>query len=161
MSRRRATLHLGWTLTFLAATVTASEAQEEGRGGSDGSFRGPSGWVNPLKNRYITGKPLEVCDQGAFFVGGVPKITNFASSDTAEGPPQQIIYRPVVRVVHDSEGAPQVADRHDSRVHSHGRGARRDAGRTAGVVLLRGEQEPGDVSSWISPAAGARDSTTP
>jgi hypothetical protein len=92
MFRRRATLHLGWTLTLLAATATASEAQEEmNSGSSDGSFKGPSGWVNPLKNRYITGKPLDVCDQGAFFVGGVPKITNFASSDTEEGPPQQII----------------------------------------------------------------------
>ena len=91
MSRRRATLHLGWTLTVLVATATASEAQEEmSSGGSGGSFKGPSGWVNPLKNRYITGKPLEVCDQGAFFVGGVPKITTFASSVTEEGPPQQI-----------------------------------------------------------------------
>jgi hypothetical protein len=51
---------------------------------------GPSGWVNPLKQRFMSGKPLDVCDEGAFFVGGVPKITNFAASATAEGPPQQI-----------------------------------------------------------------------
>jgi hypothetical protein len=45
-------------------------------------------WENPLEKRY-TSAPLEVCDQGAFFVGGVPKVTNYASSSTA-GPPQQI-----------------------------------------------------------------------
>lgn len=45
-------------------------------------------WENPLEKRY-TSAPLEVCDQGAFFVGGVPKITNYAASSTA-GPPQQI-----------------------------------------------------------------------
>ena len=45
-------------------------------------------WENPLESRYTSG-PLEVCDQGAFFVGGVPKVTNYASSSTA-GAPQQI-----------------------------------------------------------------------
>lgn len=47
-----------------------------------------SAWENPLEKRYTSG-PLEVCDQGAFFVGGVPKVTNYAASSTA-GPPQQI-----------------------------------------------------------------------
>jgi hypothetical protein len=49
-------------------------------------------WENPLQNRYLKGKPLEICDQGAFFVGGVPKITRYAVSATAPegGPPQQI-----------------------------------------------------------------------
>jgi hypothetical protein len=47
-----------------------------------------SAWVNPLEDRYLTDKPLEICDQGAFFVGGVPKITNYAAAE--EGPPQQI-----------------------------------------------------------------------
>jgi hypothetical protein len=41
-----------------------------------------------LEKRY-TSAPLNICDQGAFFVGGVPKVTNYASSSTA-GPPQQI-----------------------------------------------------------------------
>lgn len=45
-------------------------------------------WENPLESRYTSG-PLQVCDQGSFFVGGVPKVTNYASSSTA-GPPQQI-----------------------------------------------------------------------
>jgi hypothetical protein len=82
--RRRVTRHLGWALILLAATATVSEAQD------NGTVIGPSGWVNPLQDRYITGKPLEVCDQGAFFVGGVPKISNFTSSATVEGLPQQI-----------------------------------------------------------------------
>src|SRR6187549_2169718 len=49
-------------------------------------------WQNPLQNRYLKGKPLEICDQGSFFVGGVPKITRYASSATVRegGPPQQI-----------------------------------------------------------------------
>jgi len=46
--------------------------------------------VNPLKKRFLIGKGLDICDQGAFFVGGVPKVTNFASSSTA-GDPQQVI----------------------------------------------------------------------
>lgn len=51
---------------------------------------GAQAWENPLENCYI-GKSYDVCDQGGFFVGGVPKVTNFASSATAEGPPEQII----------------------------------------------------------------------
>ena len=50
---------------------------------------GAMAWVNPLKDRYIDGKPLEVCDEGSFFVGGVPKVTTYAGSSTA-GAPQQI-----------------------------------------------------------------------
>jgi hypothetical protein len=49
----------------------------------------PADPVNPLKKRFLIGKGLDICDQGAFFVGGVPKVTNFASSSTA-GDPQQV-----------------------------------------------------------------------
>jgi hypothetical protein len=38
-----------------------------------------SAWENPLENPYLD-EPLEVCDQGSFFVGGVPKVTKQASS---------------------------------------------------------------------------------
>ena len=55
-----------------------------------GGVTGPSGWVNPLRRRYV-GESFAVCDQGAFFVGGVPKVTSYAASATAAGPPQQII----------------------------------------------------------------------
>jgi len=47
-------------------------------------------WVNPLEKRYLSGAPLQVCDQGSFFVGGVAKVTPYAGSSTA-GAPQQII----------------------------------------------------------------------
>ena len=50
---------------------------------------GASGWSNPLVKQYVQGK-LDVCDQGAFFVGGVPKVTPYASSATTIGQPQQI-----------------------------------------------------------------------
>ena len=50
----------------------------------------PTDPVNPLQKRFLTGKPLDICDQGSFFVGGVPKVTNFATS-TTPSPPQVII----------------------------------------------------------------------
>ncbi|MGH8503148.1 MAG: hypothetical protein ACREVE_11885 [Gammaproteobacteria bacterium] len=39
----------------------------------------PADPVNPLEKRFLTGKPLHICDQGAFFVGGVPKIPSFGA----------------------------------------------------------------------------------
>jgi hypothetical protein len=39
----------------------------------------------------MSGKPLEICDQGAFFVGGVPKVTNYATSSTSTTPGAIII----------------------------------------------------------------------
>ena len=49
-------------------------------------------WKNPLKGRYLSGGPLSICDEGSFFVGGVPKVTRYASSAAVRegGPPQQI-----------------------------------------------------------------------
>lgn len=51
----------------------------------------PTESINPLKKRFLTGKPLEICDQGSFFIGGVPKVTNFATSSTASAPAQIIV----------------------------------------------------------------------
>lgn len=51
----------------------------------------PTDPVNPLKNRFLTGKPLDICDQGSFFVGGVPKVTNYATSTAGTTPAQIII----------------------------------------------------------------------
>jgi hypothetical protein len=67
-----------------AALLAAAAPPLAAQGDSD------FGWVNPLENRYLGGGPLEVCDQGSFFVGGVPKVTTFASSAIEEGLPQQI-----------------------------------------------------------------------
>jgi hypothetical protein len=36
----------------------------------------------PTEKRHLTG-PLEICDFGSFFVGGVPKVTQYANSATA------------------------------------------------------------------------------
>ena len=65
------------TVSILSAAVVASFATSA------------AGWVNPLKHRYVQGE-LNVCDQGSFFVGGVPKVTTYATSSTA-GAPEQII----------------------------------------------------------------------
>jgi hypothetical protein len=79
----------GVALLALAAADGAAQGHDDGRGGP-ANITGPSGWVNPLARRYVSGPPLEVCDEGAFFVGGVPKVTNFASSATAQGAPEQL-----------------------------------------------------------------------
>src|SRR5262245_21746530 len=39
----------------------------------------PTTPVNPLQKRFLTGKALDVCDFGAFFVGGVPKVPSFGT----------------------------------------------------------------------------------
>ncbi len=41
------------------------------------------------EHRFLTG-PLTIRDQGSFYIGGVPKVTNYAASPTA-GAPQQIM----------------------------------------------------------------------
>ena len=58
-----------------------------GRAGPGGS----ADPVNPLQKRFLTGKPLDICDQGGFFIGGVPKVTNFATSTAGTTPAQVII----------------------------------------------------------------------
>jgi hypothetical protein len=95
--RSRFMRHVGcglWAAAFLAAGATSASAQALAKGKKKGNYvpgKGPSGWVNPLANRYIEGPPLQVCDEGAFFVGGVPKVTTFAGSAVTEGVAQQII----------------------------------------------------------------------
>src|ERR1700674_4338024 len=41
-------------------------------------------------NRYMT-KPLAICDQGVFYVGGAPKVTPHGSSSTSIATYEQII----------------------------------------------------------------------
>ena len=71
MKARKAPL-LALTSALMAATSASSA----------------SAWENPLENPYLD-EPLEVCDQGSFFVGGVPKVTKYAAGPTA-GDSQQI-----------------------------------------------------------------------
>jgi len=77
-------------LQFTAATATlllcAGAAIAHGN-----SQPSPTEPVNPLKKRFLTGKPLEICDQGSFFIGGVPKVTNYATSTAVTDPAQVII----------------------------------------------------------------------
>jgi hypothetical protein len=51
-----------------------------------------SAWQSPTKHRYLT-KPLQVCDQGIFYVGGAPKVTAFGAGPIppATAPYTQII----------------------------------------------------------------------
>jgi len=44
-----------------------------------------------MTKRFVQGKALDVCDEGALFIGGVPKVTNYLNSATTEGTPNQII----------------------------------------------------------------------
>jgi hypothetical protein len=46
-------------------------------------------WQSPTKHRYLS-KPLQLCDEGTFFVGGAPKITPFHIGPTP-GEPREII----------------------------------------------------------------------
>jgi hypothetical protein len=62
-----------------AALIVAMSAS------SAGAVKFPS-----KKNRYLT-KPLQVCDQGVFYVGGAPKLTAFGASPTAGAVTQIII----------------------------------------------------------------------
>ena len=55
------------------------------------SSASPTDPVNPLTKRFVQGKALDICDQGALFIGGVPKVTNYLNSATAVGAPDQII----------------------------------------------------------------------
>ena len=55
------------------------------------TWSAPADPINPLQKRFLTGKPLNICDQGSFFVGGVPKVTNYATSTEGTTPAQIII----------------------------------------------------------------------
>jgi hypothetical protein len=79
--------------TALVGVLFANgSAQERGKD-KGGVFvsKTRSGWVNPLEKRYVSGAALSVCDEGSFFVGGVPKVTNYGSSATTAGAPEQLL----------------------------------------------------------------------
>src|SRR5438309_10517709 len=44
----------------------------------------------PTEHRYLT-KPLQICDQGIFYVGGAPKVTPFGGGGTPGAYTQIII----------------------------------------------------------------------
>jgi hypothetical protein len=55
------------------------------------AWSAPTDPVNPLQKRFLKGKPLSICDQGSFFISGVPKVTNYATSTDGTAPHQIII----------------------------------------------------------------------
>ena len=104
----------------------------------------PTEPVNPLKKRVMSGKPLEVCDQGAFYIGGVPKVTNYATSSTSTTPGQVIIGQSYVQFQIPIE-APPVAAHHGARVRAHRRVARCDAGRQRRLADTVGARQSRDL----------------
>jgi hypothetical protein len=54
--------HLAFTLTSLLLTLSATAAE-----------------LNPPKTKKFLTKPLVIEDQGSFFIGGVPKVTDYAT----------------------------------------------------------------------------------
>jgi hypothetical protein len=49
-----------------------------------------SAQIYPTQRRYLT-KPLKICDQGVFYVGGAPKVTPHGSNSTTNTTYEQII----------------------------------------------------------------------
>ena len=45
--------------------------------GAGAAWASPTDPPNPLTKRFVQGKALDVCDFGALFIGGVPKVTNY------------------------------------------------------------------------------------
>src|SRR5829696_5429565 len=56
---------------LLVAVATASTS----------ALADPADPINPLQKRFLTGKALDICDQGSFFVGGAPKYRPSAHRD--------------------------------------------------------------------------------
>src|SRR6185503_11945617 len=59
--------------------------------GAGAAWASPTDPPNPLTKRFVQGKALDVCDFGALFIGGVPKVTNYLNSATSAGAPDQTI----------------------------------------------------------------------
>lgn len=83
MSNRKLSRSTGYCLSAsLLLAVAAAGAP---------AWADPADSVNPLQKRFLTGKALDVCDMGAFFVGGVPKVPDFDSTPEQTTPRQIII----------------------------------------------------------------------
>ena len=83
MARSTASPKLPWLFRSVTYGLSAALLLITGAAATTASAN-PADQVNPLKKRFLTGTPLEVCDQGSFFVGGVPKVPDF-------GTPRQVI----------------------------------------------------------------------
>ena len=117
------------TSTVLIVAMSASNA---------GAVKFPS-----KKNRYMS-KPLQVCDQGVFYVGGAPKTTRFPCR-AHPGSEQVDHHRPDVCRVPDPHEGQGVAAHHGARLRLHGRMRRGNDGRQRRLVGLHGAQGHPDL----------------
>jgi hypothetical protein len=79
MHNNRLLRSVGYSLAAVTLLATGS------------ALAAPTDPVNPLTKRFMQGKSLDICDQGSFFVGGVPKDTLYANSATSVGVTQELI----------------------------------------------------------------------
>ena len=114
---------------FLSAAVFLTTAAVAGL-----AWAGPADPVNPLTKRFLTGKPLEICDQGGFFVGGVPKVPTF-------GTPRQVIIGQMYVQFEIPTKRRQVADHLYPRRWLNRVGSRCDAARDRRLVRPCGPKQ--------------------
>jgi hypothetical protein len=74
---------------ILSAVVLAGALGSAGTVESQVTYSG-SAPVYPTDHRHLTGS-LQICDQGSFFVGGIPKLTQYANSVTPTTGYQELI----------------------------------------------------------------------
>jgi len=79
-----------YALQFTSHWPSSVGSSPAGRG-RGAAWASPTDPPNPLTKRFVQGKALDVCDFGALFIGGVPKVTNYLNSATAAGAPDQTI----------------------------------------------------------------------
>jgi len=106
------------------------------------SWANPADPVNPLKKRFPIGKGLDICDQGAFFVGGVPKVYEFCEF-LNRGRPAAGHHWPVICSVPDPQQAPPVAADPGPWIQSHRGGRGCDAERNRRLAGTCGARQPG------------------
>ena len=121
----------------------------------------------PKMKKFLT-KPLVIEDQGSFFIGGVPKVTNYATAPPPNNPnqapaPEPDHDRADVRPVRDpgDQEARCAARHHGAWLDAHGGMSRIHAGR-AGRLVSRTSCARASPLIWsIKPDADAPGSMSP
>ena len=120
------------------------------------------------KSRKFLKKPLVIEDQGSFFIGGVPKVTNYATvpanaAEPGELTPNQItIGQMYVQFqIPANKKAQHAAGDHGARLDAHGGVPGIDAGRPRRLVIPISCATGSPLTSSIRRDADARGSTNP